>query len=350
MSPLESTASFKKLPEEAPLIKRYKPEYFSQGGEHLVYRVPDHPDVVIKASTHKIANILSKHYADQAPEPDDLREQVTNEFASEVATKNKEVADLRETFGKEHTLAERRYLMQVPVTKEIVRALYDNDHFKRTLPESFGDTKEVWTHVAVQSFTPEASNPERLSFSFGGLVETNVKDAELYDEVTRATIGTETVPDFENKFLDLQDASPKKDLTRILLDTKTDKGLHHAVSDFIRRAIEYSSKTGQILALGGSDNAFFYKTSGKWSYILMDVVPIPSEKILEESCVIETKIRNFENLTPRERFLLERALNYVRVINGSAQILGLKERIEFPDVFSSVSLLPIMQGETWSPQ
>jgi len=350
MSSLESATYFKKLPEEAPLIEKYRPEYFSRGGEHLVYKVPDHPDVVIKASTHKITNILSEYYADQAPEPNELKEKVESEFTSEIAIKNKEVAYLRETFGKEHTLAERRYLMQVPVTKEIISALYDNDHFKRTLPGTFGDAKEVWTHVIVQSFTPEASNPERLSFSFGGLVESDLKDAELYDEVTRATVGTETIPDFEAKFLNLQDSSPKKDLTKILEDSKMDESLLQVVSDFVKKAIEYSSKTGQILALGGSDNVFFYKRDGVWNYILMDVVPIPSEKILEESRALETKISSGECLSPRERFLLERALNYVRVINGSAQVLGLKERIEFPQIFSNVSLLPIMQGETWSPQ
>jgi hypothetical protein len=349
MSSLESNPSFKRLPEDSPLIEKYKPEYLSRGGEHLVYRVPGHPDVVVKASAHKITNILSKYYATEVADTESLREKVVKDFSLEIDLKNKEAAELRAVFGKEHTLAERRYLMQVPITKEILDSLYDSDYFKRSLPESAQNVREVWTHVIVQTFTPAASDPDRLSFSFGGLIEEKVADANRYDEITQAALAGGMVPEFEEKFLNLQDISANKDLTKILNEAKTDEELHAQVSDFIKKSIQYTMQTGQVLALAGNDNVFFYMKNGHWNYTLMDVIPVPTEPIFEDSRALEEKILNGEKLSARESFLLERALNYVRVINGTAKILGLQERIELPETFSKTPLLPLMQGEAWSP-
>jgi hypothetical protein len=39
------------LPEDHELVLRYKPKFLARGGEHLVYLVDGHPDIVIKAST-----------------------------------------------------------------------------------------------------------------------------------------------------------------------------------------------------------------------------------------------------------------------------------------------------------
>lgn len=54
----ETPNPYDNLPNDHELVERYQPKFLARGGDHLVYEVADHPDVVIKASTFKIKDIL----------------------------------------------------------------------------------------------------------------------------------------------------------------------------------------------------------------------------------------------------------------------------------------------------
>src|SRR3989338_8047224 len=345
----DSLGAFNQLPTDDEIIKKFRPEYITQGGEHLVYRIPDHADVVVKASKHKIVNIICSHYTENnVPTNQRLSQRVTEEYKSEVDQKNQELRRLRAFFGNEHTLPEKRFLMKIPISREILEELFKNDYKKRNLPESARQLPEVWSHVIVQKFTPLVADPDHLSFSFGRLCEDRQIDSGLYDEITSALLDDKDSPVSKERFFDLQDSSREKYLQTAITKAQQDDGLLTAVFDFLRKTVEFSHITGQILALGGHDNVIFYrKDDGRWDYLLIDaIIPIP-EPILQSTVEgIAQKIARGEALSVAERRNLQRCLNFIRVINVAISILGGLGRIEMPNVLRKPGLLKIIRDDT----
>lgn len=63
----ESKNIYDRLPEDHELVEHYRPMFLARGGDHLVYTVEDHPDVVIKASTFKIKDTLHENAKNNQP-------------------------------------------------------------------------------------------------------------------------------------------------------------------------------------------------------------------------------------------------------------------------------------------
>ena len=88
----------------------------------------------------------------------------------------------------------------------------------------------------------------------------------------------------------------------------------------------YSRRTGNILALAGQDNVFFFQSAGAWTYRLMDVLPIPTGPVLRHAEEVALRLPSCAP-SKQELEAMKRALNFVRMIDGIASALGLEERI-----------------------
>ena len=172
MNSEKGPSRYDELPEDNELVSRYQPRFLNRGGEHLVYLVDGHPNLVIKASTYKIKDSVMS-IIDRQGDVDDsvLESEAREKYEDEIKKKNEEIRQLRSSFGKEHTLKERRYLMKVPVSHELLKEIFYNDYFARVLPDSAKNINEVWTHVVVQEFTKISNDPNRLSLTYGHFLE-----------------------------------------------------------------------------------------------------------------------------------------------------------------------------------
>ena len=43
---------------EHELVSKYQPKFLAKGGEHIVYKIPGHPELVVKASTRSLKKII----------------------------------------------------------------------------------------------------------------------------------------------------------------------------------------------------------------------------------------------------------------------------------------------------
>ena len=320
---------FDALPSDAELISRYKPEFYKRGGDHLVYRVPGHPELVVKASWRKIKDILYECYTKGITDEDSMKAYAETYSAGDVWRKNAEARNLWRCFGSNHALQERRYLMQVPISPEILDELFRDDYIGRKLPESARIVRNVWTHVAVQKFSKEAEDPGRLAFSFGNYPENISQDEVNYLKMTHALLEGQQVD--EKEFLAFQDISSGKFLTRLVECAHTDLGLKEAVIDFVQKAISYVRSNGQILALAGEDNVIFFKKNGSWGYKLIDAMPVPTQLIYKEAQEYLAR-QPHGTIDKRQRGDLIRSINFARAINGTAAALGIPDRITLPNV------------------
>ncbi len=321
------------LPTNVDLILRYQPRFFDRGGDHLVYKVPDHPEVVVKASWRKIKDILYTCHQLGLKDEASIAHFVHEQFDNDVAQKNREVRALKRHFGNEHVLSERRCLMRVPVSEQILNELFRNDYLGRTLPEEARYMREAWTHVAVQSYCDEVENPNHLTFSFGLFIEENGVEDREYIQVTNQLIN-HPHDALSPSFLQMQDVSSGKFLTKLIDAAQHDSVLKESLADFLRKTISYAQTEMQILALGGKDNVIFFpRDGGKWDYKLIDALPIPDEPILHRFMDdLAQASRNNMKPTKAQRGNIIRVFNFIRVINGAAAALDVNERIELPHI------------------
>lgn len=344
MNPEKGQSNYDKLPEDHDLILSYKLRFLNRGGEHLVYTVDSHPDVVIKVSTYKIKDSVLKITKREQIDNETLKLEAEDEYVDEIKRKNEEIRNLRNFFGKEHTLKERRYLMKVPVTYELLTEIFANDHFKRPLPETAKNIKEVWTHVVVQEYTKAPEDPDKISLTYGFFIENDSPNPQQYQEITNSIIDPNSSDFDKNKFLNLQDHSKNKSLSQLIALSENDKQLREQLISFVITSIKYAENTGQILALAGEDNVLFCKEDDTWNFVLLDAIPNSPDPIFQIVKDLGQKLSQSINLDYEEIEYLKRGINFVRIINSLAIILGLSERLKLPNVFSEVDLLNVING------
>jgi hypothetical protein len=346
MNSEKGPSRYDELPEDHELVSRYQPRFLNRGGEHLVYIVDGHPNLVIKASTYKIKDSVMS-ITEKQGEADNinLESEAREKYEDEIKKKNEEIRQLRSSFGKEHTLKERRYLMKVPVSYELLKEIFANDYFARILPDSAKNINEVWTHVVVQEFTEISEDPNRLSLTYGHFLENSDVDPELYKRVTSTLVDPSFIGFNERDFLDLQDCSKNKSLSKLITMAETDGKLKEQLENFVKTSIEYTERTGQILALAGEDNVLFSQENGVWNFLLVDALPNSPEPIFQIIVELGEKISKNINLTSDDKEYLKRGINYVRIVNGLARSIGLQYQLKLPDVFLKVNLLEIINNK-----
>ncbi|CAN5746788.1 hypothetical protein BH11PAT2_BH11PAT2_01190 [soil metagenome] len=327
----ERPHSYNKLPTDHEAVIQYQPTFIARGGDHLVYEAKGHPDTVIKASTFKIQNILSDNVERGLP-LDGISDEIRTELEKEIEDKNAQIRQYREYFGTEHTLSERRYLMQVPISTEIAQEIFADDWKGRKVPEEINSINEVWTAAVIQKKSPEVSNPEHLGLYFGGFIEERKiqPSSSEYDALNDAFLGTRSItPEDLEHFFKTQDNPETHALADLVAKAEVDHRLKETAEDFIRKAIHFANETGNILALANVDNVILFPKGDEWNYLLIDAIPIYNDPIYKLAKEAKVRSQNGEELTEENQRFITRALNFVRTMNGLAAALGMEERLVF---------------------
>jgi hypothetical protein len=298
------------------LVAKYQPKFLARGGDQLVYGIPDHPDVVAKAA-YPLMRLVQEKTAAAGGKLSPEGAVVLNEHLQD---RRRRFSRLRSAFGDDHVLAQKQYLMQVPVTPELVDRLHDGKP-----PAGAEEMKEVWTVVAIQPKAEEFSDPEMLSIT-SGYLENQPIDPEPYRRMTAALASEGAGADFTwEEFLS---AHPwEKELFETL---EREPDMAAAVGDFVGKAVKYVEETGETLDLAGDGNVALSKRSGKWDYRLIDALypgfsrPKGIFKSAKEAIV---KAAAGETINEGERSHILNALNFTRTINALARKLGREEKL-----------------------
>ncbi|MEO6536236.1 MAG: hypothetical protein ABIT47_00955 [Candidatus Paceibacterota bacterium] len=329
---LEQPNSYNKLPAGHEAVIQYRPKFIARGGDHLVYETEGHPDTVIKASTFKLKDILMDN-AERGQPLDDISDEMRSALEQELEEKNAQIRLYREYFGAKHTLSERRYLMQVPISPEIIEEIYKKDWTYRVPPQGIENIQSAWTAAVIQKKAPQISDPNHLQFSFGGFVEerTVKPDSNEYAKLNDAFLGKETItPEDLELFFKIQDNPEIHALSDLLAKAEAEPALKEAIKDFIGKSIIFANETGNILALAGEDNVILYPQDDTWSFLLVDAIPLYNQPLYQEAKEILIRERKGEVLNKEETGFLTRGYNFVRTMNGLAAALGMTERLQLP--------------------
>lgn len=325
----ERPSPYNNLPSEHEAVIKYRPRFLARGGDHLVYEAEGHPETVVKASTFKIKDILVEN-AERGIPLDSLSEETRGLLEKEVTEKNAQIRMYREHFGAEHSLPERRLLMRVPISREIVQEIFKDDWKGRLVPEGISQINEAWSVVVIQERAPQISDPNHQGLYFGGFVEERgVQPSQSdYEQLNAAFLGKQTVTQEDLElFFRTQDNPDTHALADLLSTATADSSLKTAVEDFVRKSVSFAESTGYILALAGEDNVILYPKDDGWDYLLVDAIPLYNDPILTSAKEAQERHKAGEKLSSQDTAFITRALNFVRTLNGLAAAFGMEERL-----------------------
>lgn len=302
-------------------LNRYNLQFLGKGGEHVVFSIPDHPNLVAKANIFSITNALNNAnridipgLTDQTAREDfELTPQLQRQLAAREGLR---LAQLGNYFGKEHIPSTKRFVLDIPMSDQLVQELRLGQTYDK-LPD----------HVAaLVSMQKRLDIPEESSTKMGLIgdypekrgVDSNIigraNDALLYGVETDLTT---------DEFLTLYPM-----LTERISKIEADPKLKKSLGDFVQRAIRYTNETGDGLDLIGGDNVYFTKSEdGSWDFQMPDAISMRAKLVEDASRRIEEIAVGREPRISDPNVILN-AVNYVRVINWLAQQLGVEDRID----------------------
>ena|SRR3989344_1895896 len=335
--------SVDKVEHEA--IEKYHPRFLAKGGEHVVYDVEGHPDVVVKVNVYDLKNAIdgivyqntSNHEA--ANETTDETDATLSEeyqgtvfdlegkMKTDIADCIKKQKRLAEYFGKKHVLSQRRVVVEIPLTEAIVKEIYHNR------PPSVAIEK-VRAIITVQRRVHEVADPEHLAV-ISGYAEYGDVPQKAYDKATWHLVFGKN-PEQKLSQQELLKVQSMEDFKKLIKESEGDEGLREVLIDFVTRSIAYLKETGEILDLAGQDNVIFYregtkgkdgKEKGKWTYRLIDALYTSPFKMIVETKKVLSTLFSEKNIGASGKNVLLNSFNCIRTINGLAEQLGIKERI-----------------------
>ncbi len=298
------------------LASRYQPKFLAKGGEHIVYEVPEHPDIVVKVSTRLLKKVIDWNVEHGQPIdslPTEFRS-LAREYLKREAARYQL---LKKYFGAGHVPSQKESLIEVPITQEILNALYENN------PPA--TTNKAWSIVMVQKRVAALNDPERLAI-VAGYAENEEVSRDLYDQITEHFIfgkNSEEKIDKE-KFLEIQSHN---DLKALLKKSEGDENLRESLKELLEKIITYTEETGEIFDLAGQDNIVLFQKDGKWTYSLVDTRYPGESKMVEKAKIALLKLSVGSEIDKHEKNILLNIFNFVRTTNGLAEQMGARKRI-----------------------
>lgn len=307
-----------------PRIEKYKPTFEGAGGYQIVYGSYRFPDRVLKVDARDLLLSIDADYRSY----NDAKDQ-----GDILDREGKRFEDLKAVFGANHVLNQSVQLVKMPISKEYIKDVAERYGGNIDIPDidSFiGD--QVWTIAIVQERTGLLTKPGRLSLTGGYAEQRPILTDHFVESYGRLTNSTVIEPKTRAKVDPKELSMVQQHMQGVMQEMGKDELLKVIVTDFVKKAVEYTQKTGEILDIAGKDNVIFYKNDeGVWTYKLIDAMfPANGHAIIKEA---KEAFENFSKNGPDSvesvaKGILYNTINYVRTINGLAGILGVSERVD----------------------
>jgi len=250
-----------------------------RGGESLVYEIPNHTDILAKASVGSIkagidSNLKHHRAPDVFPEECTANEELLQKGMTHFQ-------NTRSFFGREHVPNRKQMIIKVPITEAILKHIYQDEE----LPA----TSECWALVTVQKKVSEITQGKHISpFSHG---------------------------------------NPNWTFEEVLNQPDSDSSLKEELCNFLEEMQRYTLQTGELLDIWGEDNVAFFKKDGNWTYSMIDVLYEEENADINLARSLGEKFQSGGMLTKKEKNDLFLALRYVLNMYTLGERLGIENKL-----------------------
>lgn len=328
---------------EHPVAERYVPVFLGAGGENLVYEIPGRPKLVAKANKKVIYDTLTQDpFSDTYEQEDVSKSGVLRDQELKMKQEREVLKKLRNVFGEEHLVTQRKFLRKVPVTPEILEEI--EKQFSGSKTETLAkDVSEAWTILTLQekldipddALCPKSNYPEYRYAKQGWMDDPDREFA--YREATDTLMNADRAEQADQmQFLDFMGSLPLEDLADRLYE---DPSLREAVRDFVVKAQTFAEESGEILDVVGMNNIVFYEEEGKWTYKLIDPIYPFVDRVLDRARKAYLSGKEPKEMTSEEHVALVHGVVFTRLINGLSLLLN---RIEHEKPAEDMRLTPYM--------
>ncbi len=273
-----------------PLLEKYPAAYLARGAEHFVYEIEkadksETRDIVVKAHVAS-AKLLHEYEEDHGNGPE-LPADTRATFERLIDADREKFEKFRTYFGSKHVLAQRKFLMNVPISEGISREIF---------PHEDTPVETTWTLVTVQQRAKELGE-EYLGHHF---------DLRSRDRGTQ----------------------------RLLELSSRDEGLRESLADFVAKAIRYTNEEGEILDLVGANNVVFAYRQAEdgtriWNYRIVDGFSVrpKTSRIKQAGLALAGYADTGKIGQPAAAHDASLSLEYAGTMNTLAEALGLPDRV-----------------------
>lgn len=274
------------------------------GADKAVFETSGSNRKLVKVSMDILRKRIFDMLHDRTPERNE-RESLQK---SRISEQKKYEEDVAEAFGQEHLLRKGVFRAKIPLTKEILLKLVDEN--EAHLVESLADDEvfNVEMIVETQLVAEELRNREMFktkSFNTSLITDDGFRNAT---DVTDALARVRQVV--------------KSNFLRDCDESFEDEKYKTVVKEIVEKIIAYSKKTGRMIDIFGGDNiTIFEKEDGSLDYHLLDVILPGSQKAWEEN------IKDDDGL-----HLLRHYYTFYYSISTLADKLGISDNLEMEDM------------------
>src|SRR3989338_6960249 len=103
--------------------EKYDPKYLGAGSEQIVYSIPDHLGIVAKVAYLTFQKSIDWNIAHGQP-ADSLTPELKGAMDADIHAERLRFERMREYFGYDHVLPQRRYVIKLPTSPKLLAAVY----------------------------------------------------------------------------------------------------------------------------------------------------------------------------------------------------------------------------------
>jgi hypothetical protein len=302
------------------LEQEHEPQLFAKGSEHLVFRFKE-KGVVAKVNYQEswwAYQALLNH--DKAGLDEALRQMEMRRVEHQ-----KKLKDLEWFFGRSAVPRQRVFIAEVPVSAKVANEL------GAELVEGDGPEKvPAWISIqrAVDLESGEAVTLGGYYLEKAVMASDEPQDLMNYKLVHDLLVDTDKTADDSTVYRLVRLMEGLDGVERRL---SRDPTFRPALQDAVRRMIDYSTATSEVLDLAGLDNVVLVREGSGWKLKLID--PLAASDCNYRSLrTASLKLAAGEELDGEEVMEACYAMNTLRVINALAILSGIPERLDIPEV------------------
>ncbi len=313
-------------------FERNQLEFLGSGVDHLVFELDEFPGEVVKVQARLLERLILTN-SRQGLAPDHASEkqwQILKEFARRERLRYEQLVKY---FGAA-VPRERVFRRQVPVTKAVLEAA-ERDNAASALKHHV--VYKLWTAVRLQEKLPQEAFKTDASFT---LTTTYTEGKDRYAEGEYEALNED--------LLDGEGVGAEEYLRRypqmvkLLEHLNSSVELKQLIQDFVSRAVEYTTETGEILDMAGRSNLRVYLAGDKWQLIMPDPLFPDTKTWMEAEAILWSQERGQE-LHGDHLATLVNSMNYARLINALAVVSGSSARLKFAYKTANISA-PLIKG------
>lgn len=295
-----------------------------KGGEHIVFEDLRFPNYILKVDFIETLPVL---YA-QARGEEEVAKAVAD-IEHKASEHRERIKRLQSYFLAGQVPTELVCVKEIPLHEKVVKAILRDRNIEIPKKLVVPPSMPVLCTLQHRIELPKKEDRVDIYSSYAELNRTIKPD--YYTEGHRLLASANPIGPIDHSAREKIITYIYPSLKKVIKLSNEDQGFRHALAGYIKRAMQYSADTNEIIDMAGGGNVMFRKNElDCWEPFLMDALSPPELNfdLIRTSALL---IKHGQDVDVRTKANTLNVLNYIRFANALAIIARVSTRLEVPD-------------------